>query len=156
MAVHLEKGEEFAGAFPGKRGVEAIETTDKFEEFGAGEVIKEQGIVGDEADLLFDGEGVGGHAEAEQFDFAGGGGRQAHQHFDGGGFAGSVRAEEAEETASGNGEGEAVDRRFGSIDFPEVANGDGRRGDKRRGLNHNQQFKTFRRAAEKEYETTLL
>ena len=156
MAVHFEQGEEFAGSFPGEGGIEAIEATDEFEEFGSGEVIEEKGIVRHEADLLLDGEGVGGHAEAEQFDFAGGGGGEAHQHFNGGGFAGSIGTEEAEEATAGDGQSEAVDCRFGSINFSEVANGDGGRGDKRRRLNHTHQFKTFRRAAEENYETTTL
>src|SRR5262249_31185513 len=66
--------------------------------------------------------------ESEQLDTSGSGRRETHEHFDGGGFAGSVGAEESEETAAGDGEREPVDGGFVAVHFAQVAHFDcGRR-----------------------------
>ena len=93
----------------------------------AGEAAEERQAFGDDADLALDFEGMGGEVEAEDLDVAGGGREQAGEHFDGGGFAGAVGAEEAEELARGDGEGDVIDGGEGAEAAGEVADGDGGR-----------------------------
>ncbi len=96
--------EEFGGAGGGGGGVETVHATDEGEVLGCGEAAEEGEAFGDDADLAFDFDGVGGGVEAENLDGAGGGREEAGEHLDGGGFAGAVGAEEAEELAGGDGE----------------------------------------------------
>ena len=124
----FEEFKEFGGAGFGEGLGEGVHAADEFEELLAREAVEEEGFVGDEADALFDFYFAGGHGEAQEFDGAGVGADEAGEHADGGGFAGAVGAEEAEEGASWDGEGEAVDGGFAVIFLAKIPDLDGRGG----------------------------
>ena len=54
VGLKLKEVHEAAGALDGLRAREGVHAADEFEELDAGEAVEEEGLVGDEADLLFD------------------------------------------------------------------------------------------------------
>jgi len=117
--------EEFGGAGGGGGGVETVHAADEAKVFGCGETAEEGEAFGNDSDLAFDFDGVGGRVKAEDLNAAGGGGEESGEHFDGGGFAGAVGAEEAEELTRRDGEVDVLNGGEIAKTSGEVGGGDG-------------------------------
>ncbi len=65
------------------------------------------------------------HREAEEFDGARSRRNEAGEHPDGGGLAGAIGAEEPEEGAARDREGEPIDSGPAVVDLAQIADGDG-------------------------------
>ncbi len=119
----------------------SVGEVDAFDEFRAGgqavqvgpqsqglahrEVVGEAGLLADHGDGAGEFAAVLPGVAAEDVDGARGGAAQPHRGLDGGGLPGAVGAEEREELAGGDGEGDAVDGGEGPVAAGEVADLDG-------------------------------
>jgi len=109
LEAEIEEGDELLDAFARGIGRDAVEGGDHFEVFEAGEGFEDCAGIGDEADAFFDFEGVAEQVEAADGGGAAGGFEHSGEHFKSGGFAGAVGAEEADDLAGRDFEGDGVD-----------------------------------------------
>jgi hypothetical protein len=125
FASQAHEVEELCSARVGGGRVEAVHATYETEVFGCGEAAEEGEAFGDDTDLTLDLYGIGDGVKAKDLNGAGGGSEKAGKHLDGGGFAGSVRTEEAEELAGGDGEVDVLNGGKVAETAGEACRGDG-------------------------------
>ena len=105
----FEELEQVLGALGAELAGDVVEDSVEVHVFVRGLLVVEAGILEDDAETLAGLLLADGRVEAVELDAAAGGTEQGGEHLDCGGFAGSVGAEEGEDFALGDVEGDVVD-----------------------------------------------
>src|SRR5207253_2445753 len=108
----VEEFDDIVDALAGALGRHAVEVRGELEELAAGELVVEEGLIGNVADELPGLVALGSQVVTADANTAAGGNQQAAEYFDGGGLAGAVGAETGEEFASRHTERQIADGEF--------------------------------------------